>query len=126
MATAHRVNVSKRLLVVDDSAIIRTGVRALLSDFSDWQICGEAANGSEAVAKVQEESPDVVLLDVTMPVMNGFDAAAKIKQIAPATKVIFFSIHELPAHLLTVEGFVSKQTAADDLLPALAKVTRAA
>jgi DNA-binding NarL/FixJ family response regulator len=110
---------------VDDSAIVRTGVRDLLSDFRDWQICGEATNGLEAILKVQQESPDVVLLDVTMPVMNGYEAAAKIKEIAPGTKVIFFSTHQLPLKPLSVraEGFVSKQNAVDDLLPALERVT---
>jgi DNA-binding NarL/FixJ family response regulator len=121
-------NVPKRLLVVDDSAIIRTGVRTLLSDQAEWEICAEAANGLEAVLKVQQEFPDVVLLDLTMPVMNGFEAAVTIKEIAPATKVIFFSMHQIPSspQFVGVEGFVSKQTAADDLLPALYKVTIAA
>ena len=115
-----------RLLLVDDNDICRIGVRALLAGRSEWVICGEATNGVEAIIKVQAESPDIVLLDLTMPLMNGFEAAAKIKEVAPSTKVVFFSMHTIPAspQFVGAEGFVSKQTAARDLLPMLEKVTR--
>ena len=71
-----------RLLLVDDNDICRIGVRALLAGRSEWVICGEATNGVEAIIKVQAESPDIVLLDLTIPLMNGSEAAAKIKEVA--------------------------------------------
>jgi len=92
-------------------------VRILLSDRKQWDICGEAQDGAEAVEKVAELSPDVVILDLTMPVMNGFDTAKQIRQIAPSTKIVFFSIHETPttARLVGADAFVSKASAAEDL-----------
>lgn len=96
---------------------MRIGVRILLSDRKQWDICGEAQDGAEAVEKVAELSPDVVILDLTMPVMNGFDTAKQIRQIAPSTKIVFFSIHETPttARLVGADAFVSKASAAEDL-----------
>src|SRR5438105_2373787 len=111
----------RRILVVDDHDIVRTGVKALLASASGWEICGEASDGSEAVQKVQQLSPDVVLLDLTMPKMNGFEAAEKIRQIAPQVKLLFFSMHSLPgaSRYTNADGFVSKAHAQRDLLTAL-------
>jgi DNA-binding NarL/FixJ family response regulator len=64
-----------RLLVVDGHEIVRMGVRILLSDTNQWDICGEAESGVEAIQKAQELSPDVVILDLSMPVMRGFETA---------------------------------------------------
>jgi DNA-binding NarL/FixJ family response regulator len=114
------------VLVVDDHAIVRAGVRALLADTRDWEVCGEAGNGSEAVDKVQQLSPDVVLLDVTMPCMNGFEAAALIREKAPRTKVVFLTMHHVPTtgRLVGAHGFISKSSAAQDLVAVLNKVFR--
>lgn len=107
-----------RLLVVDDHEMVRMGVRILLADRNRWEICGEAQNGAEAVEKVAQLSPDVVILDLTMPVMSGCDAAQRIRQIAPSTKIVFFSIHELPAsvRLADADAFVSKASSSEDLV----------
>lgn len=93
------------------------GVRILFSDTSLWEICGEATDGPEAIAKVAELSPDVVILDLTMPAMGGFDTAKRIRQVAPGTRIVFFSMHETPttARLVGADAFVSKSTAARDL-----------
>ncbi len=93
------------------------GVRILLSDGNQWEICGEAEDGAEAISKVVELSPDVVILDLTMPVMSGFDTAKRIRQVSPSTRIIFFSIHETPttARLVGADAFVSKASAAEDL-----------
>ena len=106
-----------RLLVVDDHEIVRIGVRILLADREHWEICGEAQDGIEAIEKVVQLSPDVVILDLTMPLMNGLDAAQRIRQIAPSTKIVFFSIHDMPttARLAGADAFVSKSCAAEDL-----------
>lgn len=81
------------ILLADDIESVRKGLRARLGDGYDWQVCGEAANGREAVAKVAELHPDLVILDLSMPVMNGLEAAREIRRIAPATKIIIFSMH---------------------------------
>lgn len=106
-----------RVLVADDHEIVRMGVRILLAGSDQWEICGEAQDGAEAIAKVMELSPDVVILDLTMPVMSGFDTAKQIRRIAPSTRIVFFSMHETPttARLVGADAFVSKSSAAQDL-----------
>jgi DNA-binding NarL/FixJ family response regulator len=106
-----------RLLVADDHEIVRIGVRILFSGSDQWEICGEAQDGAETIEKVRELSPDVVILDLTMPVMGGFDTAKQIRRLAPSTRIIFFSIHETPttARLVGADAFVSKASAAQEL-----------
>ena len=77
---------SGRILIVDDSAIIRHSLRACIENNTDWEVCGEAENGEVAVEKVRQLHPDVVTLDWQMPVMNGFDAAAEIRRLPDAKK----------------------------------------
>lgn len=83
-----------KLLLADDFEVVRQGLRNLLGVSEAWEICGEAENGREAVDKVAQLSPDVVLLDVTMPVMNGFQAATEIRRHSPKTKILIFTMHE--------------------------------
>lgn len=92
MAVAQKA----KLLLADDFEVVRRGLRNLLGVNEAWEICGEAENGREAVDKVAELSPDVVLLDVTMPVMNGFQAATEIRRRSPRTKIVIFTMHESP------------------------------
>jgi DNA-binding NarL/FixJ family response regulator len=81
-----------RILLADDFEVVRTGLKNLLSP--NWEVCGEAENGLKAVEKAVELTPDVVVLDITMPVMNGFDAAREIRRLAPKTKIVMFSMHD--------------------------------
>ena len=99
-----------RLLIADDNEYVRIALRLLLMKRRDWDICEDAANGREAISKVSELSPDVVLLDVVMPVMNGFEAAKEIRRIAPATKLVFISMYDVPAiaGVVGADAFVSK------------------
>ena len=85
-----------RVLIADDHELVRKGLGAIFSSEPDWTICGEAANGQEAVELVVKLRPDLVLLDITMPLMNGLTAAAKIRQLAPATKILIVSMHDSP------------------------------
>lgn len=85
-----------RILIADDHELMRAGVRAILSPYLLWNICGEAENGRQAVDKVRVLKPDLVIIDITMPVMNGIDAAREIRQIAPAIKIIILTMHESP------------------------------
>jgi CheY-like chemotaxis protein len=90
---AGRAEPTLRVLLVDDHEAVRRGLRSAVWG-AGWQVCGEATNGSEAIAKVKELTPDVVILDVSMPVMGGLDAAPEILKSAPATKVVAFTMHE--------------------------------
>ena len=98
---------------------MRAGLVALLS--RHWEICGEASNGADAVNMVNELHPDLVLLDLSMPVMSGMRAAQYIQSIAPDTKVVFLSMYDSPAttdlmKMTGAAGFVSKRGDSAELL----------
>jgi DNA-binding NarL/FixJ family response regulator len=124
LAFSEETRVGLRLLIADDNEFMRMIVRTLLTCRRDWQVCGEAANGREAISKVSELSPDIVILDLTMPVMNGFEAAKQIRRIAPSTKIVLFSVHELlrTAAEVGADAFVSKRTSAQELIAAIERV----
>src|ERR1700738_818075 len=107
-----------RILIVDDHEIVRRGVRPAFSNTDSFEVCGEAQNGMEAIRMVPEVSPDVVILDLSMPGMNGFETAANIRQIAPSIRIVIFSVHEIPSTALWVgaDAFVSKSSALQDLV----------
>jgi DNA-binding NarL/FixJ family response regulator len=82
------------ILVVDDEKNVRSALGRLLSARSEWKIVGEANDGVEAVAKTRDLMPDVVIMDVTMPQMNGLEATPEIKKVNPATEVLIFTQHD--------------------------------
>ena len=108
---------STRILLVDDHEIVRKGVRMLFTNNDSCEVCGEAQNGLKAIRMVAELSPDVVILDLTMPGTTGFETVAKIRQIAPSIRIIFFTIHEIPASAWWVgaDACVSKSSALEEL-----------
>jgi DNA-binding NarL/FixJ family response regulator len=114
-----------RLLIADDHAVVRLGLRSLLSRKQGWQVCGEASDGDTAIARVCELWPDVVILDLTMPGMNGFNASREIRRIAPCTKIILFSIHDIAsiAGQAGADAFVSKTSAPNELVTAIERLT---
>jgi DNA-binding NarL/FixJ family response regulator len=83
-----------KILIVDDSPVIRSLIRSSVETNSDWVVCGEAENGRIAVTMVETLRPHLVILDLSMPVMNGLDAAREISAIAPSTPMIMFTMHE--------------------------------
>ena len=111
-----------RILIVDDQLILRTSIRRLL-DGHPFRICGEARNGKEAIEKVIELRPDIILLDINMPVMDGIRAAHEIRLVSPESKIIFLTSHDVPAFRNAAQGlahaFVSKLEADTELIPVL-------
>jgi len=82
-----------RILIADDHDLIRRGIRTLLQNRAGWEICGEAHTGREAVSMTQEMKPDIVILDVTMPDLNGMEACRRIRKLSPTTEVLILSVH---------------------------------
>jgi len=118
-----------RVLVADDHEVMRMGIRNLLQLQSGWSVCAEASNGQEAVEKAFQFRPDIIIMDVTMPVMNGLQAAQQITKIEPRIPIILFSLHvsdDLYRHLKSdgIRGAVSKGDAARDLTQAVEVVLR--
>ncbi|HKZ51024.1 MAG TPA: response regulator transcription factor [Dehalococcoidia bacterium] len=116
-----------RILIVDDHGVLRAGLRALLNSQPDMEACGEAANGYEAVTRAAEASPDIVLLDLKMPGLDGFEALRRIKAQNPAVKVLVLSMYEDESYLRRVleagaSGYVLKRAADAELLSAIRAV----
>ncbi len=84
------------ILIVDDNPVIRRSLRACLVESVDWQVCGEAANGREALEKAQQLRPDLIILDLSMPVMNGLQAARELKRITPTVQLLMFTSFKSP------------------------------
>jgi DNA-binding NarL/FixJ family response regulator len=116
-----------RILVADDHEVMRLGIRNLLESVPHWTVCGEASNGREAVEMALSSPPDVIIMDITMPEMNGLEAAAKISEQRPDIPVIMFSLH-LSEDVIgrfkagAIRGAVAKSEAARDLLDAVRMV----
>lgn len=116
-----------RILVADDHEVMRLGIRNLVEARSNWSVCAEACDGKEAIEKAIQFNPDVIIMDIAMPEMNGIEAANRITSSHPQIPVILFSLH-LSSELVrqfnngTVRGAVCKSDAARDLLDAIDKV----
>jgi DNA-binding NarL/FixJ family response regulator len=112
------------LLVADDHEVIRQGLRALIKEQPGWKLAAEATDGRDAVAKAAEFQPDVAILDVTMPLLNGIEATKQIAAASPRTKVLILTIHESDqlsrkAIEAGARGYMFKTDAARDLISAV-------
>lgn len=118
-----------RLLVVDDHEVVRTGVRSLLAGHDGWEICGEAVDGQDAVEKAHQLTPDVVIMDVSMPRLNGLESTRQVLTSVPQCRVLILSQHEnsqmaREALKAGAHGYVVKSSIAQDLILAINKVQR--
>jgi DNA-binding NarL/FixJ family response regulator len=82
-----------RILIVDDFQLMRRGIASLINEESNWKVVGEAGDGMDALAKAQELHPDVVTMDISLPKLNGLEAARRIREVSPSTRIVFFSQH---------------------------------
>jgi DNA-binding NarL/FixJ family response regulator len=115
---------SLRILIVDDHAVVRRGVRALLESHDGWVVCGEAITGRDAVEQCRRLAPDVVVMDLSLPDLNGLDATRQILKDAPQTEVLVLTMHHseaLARELLQAgaRGYVLKSDADDNLVAAV-------
>ena len=118
-----------RVLVVDDHEVVRRGVRSLIQSHSNYEVCGEAVDGQDAVEKAQELNPDVIVMDVSMPRLNGLEATHLIRAALPDSEILILSQHDSPemvrqAFKAGARGYVVKSSIARDLLAALECVGR--
>ncbi len=116
-----------RILLVDDHALVRAGIRALITMIDGFEVVGEAGNGAEALALIETVNPDLVLLDITMPSMNGLTALNEIKTRFPNVRVIILTMHEAREYAIQAlrggaAGFSPKRAASNELQQAIETV----
>jgi DNA-binding NarL/FixJ family response regulator len=118
-----------RILVADDHEVVRRGVRALLEGQPGWQVCGEAVTGREAVEKAKQLVPDVVVMDIGMPDLNGLDATRQVRKDVPESEVLILTMHESEQVVREVldagaRGYVLKSDAGRDLVTAVGTIRK--
>jgi CheY-like chemotaxis protein len=127
----EKTSIVHRVLLVEDHAMVRQGLRAILDTFEDVTVVGEASNGEEAISAVSEVRPDVILMDINMPKMDGIEATKQITATYPAGVVIGVSVNDSQPMIDAMKkagaaGFVTKDAAAEQLHDTIATLTRAA
>lgn len=118
-----------KLVLADDHAVVRSGLRMLLDAQPDMEIVGEAESGSEALAQVKSLQPDVILMDIQMPGMNGIEATRQIKEVGSGTAVLALTMHEDDQYFFEMlqagaSGYLPKRAAPDELVRAIRTVSR--
>ena len=118
-----------RILISDDHEIVMRGVASFLTERKDIEVIDHAPNGKEAVQRAREENPDLIILDISMPVLDGFGAAKQIRTFLPKVPILFLSMHngrqvEEQSKLVGAQGFMNKDQAATGLLKAVDALSR--
>jgi len=118
-----------RVLVADDHPIVRAGLRSLIESRPGWQVCAEGNNGREAVEKAAKLKPDIAVLDVSMPLLNGIEATRQLRKVSPETEVLILTMHDADQMVQQLidagcRGYILKDDADRDLLAALDALRR--
>jgi DNA-binding NarL/FixJ family response regulator len=118
-----------RILLADDHSLVRTGIKHLLEETGCIEVVAEAANGSEAVFEFQHTRPDVVILDISMPIMDGLDACKQIKKLDPNAKILILSVHSEEQYAMRLinagaMGYISKKVTSKELQEAIKTVAQ--
>lgn len=118
-----------RILLADDHTIVRHGLRKLLEERPEWEVVAEAGDGREAVRQAEQHKPDVAIIDVAMPLLNGIETTRQILKKAPATRVLVLSMHADDAYVVQMlqagaTGYLLKDSADVDLIQAVAAVAQ--
>jgi len=118
-----------KLLLADDHEVVRKGLRSILETLRECEVVGEAADGRQAVALTKELNPDIVILDISMPAMNGLEATRQILKIRPQTKILILTVHESDPLIRDVldagaRGYILKTDAGRDLISAVESLRR--
>lgn len=116
-----------RLLIVDDHPFIRRGLQTILHPFPEWELCGEADNGNDAIRMADELKPEVIIMDVSMPGLNGIEATRAIHKAQPSVKIVLLTLHESAdlvrsAFRAGARGYLLKTDAEQELVRALTVV----
>ena len=117
----------KTILIAEDHTILREGLRSLLNTDQDFEVAGEAEDGREAIRVAEKLMPDLVLMDLTMPKMNGLEAIKEIKKRSPASKILVLTVHKTEEYILAAleagaDGYVVKDATHSELIMAMQKV----
>lgn len=110
-----------RILIADDHEVLRRGIRSMLESEENWEVCGEAINGQEVVEKAMALIPDLIIVDLNMPVLNGVAAVRQIVRNCPKTRILVFSVHESDQTIREIlssgaHGYLSKARAGEELV----------
>jgi CheY-like chemotaxis protein len=110
-----------RILIADDHEVLRRGIRTMLESEKNWEVCGEAINGQEVIEKAIALNPDLIILDINMPVLNGIAAVRRIVRDCPKTRVLVFSVHESDQTVHEIlssgaHGYLSKAKGGEELV----------
>lgn len=117
------------ILIADDHDIIRAGIKEVLRNQPEYKVIGEAVDGQDALDKVKKMAPGIILLDISMPKINGLDAIKSIHQLSAETKILVISLHKTSTYIMKafkagVLGYLNKENAVEELLPALHNVVK--
>ncbi len=118
-----------KVLIVDDHAMFREGIRSLLKNYDDIEVLGEAINGEEALEKIRQLSPQVVLMDIAMPVMSGLEATLRIQKEAAQARVLVLTQYEDSEYIISMlragaKGYIAKTATASELVSAIRTVNK--